>query len=602
MKMKNGDENMARMRQTLIRVVTLALIPVILAIAFVAVYRTFTVPPPPRQDAATVALTNRLHTAATMNLHDLQALRRDARQAGYATEEIDVRIWAQSVNHPPVLISVPPPGMDDKWAWTLSADGAYAIATGSKTDAIDRRTVGLYDLKANAWAWTNKFLWPTQHEEPHVFNGMLLLRYVKNNAMFAMEVSPDGKIISIDPLPNSTFTMPSPPHAIPECPGQPVALKHNVFFVTDPSTWHLTGYAHCRLPGLYPAGKGSENTRFSGNGRLKFQIDKDNGAVTVEDSLTQNVLQRLNLWAPATNILVRDATATRDGGTLTLSVGTTAPARELNIAIDVIAEKAKASQNTEAALPKPPQEPHKKMVLVREGYVTAATTNTLVSSAPPCAFSRDDRWMYFYKPDANSLIIAVNTEPAREIARVASLDKVLGLTGGDPIKKLTALEEGRYILLQSESNNFWLLDLSVMRNYASQLDRMAAADYALANPEEKDEEEEIAEDDYFGMWLASYKPAPPIAPIALHAEQLYQHQAWFYAVARFNTCMEYAAMDSRAPRINPLLFARAALLAQQPALAKNICRSAFQALSADRTGYNRMMRYHFQALYFSDER
>ena len=601
MEVKKSDEKTVRMRQTLLMMATLVLLPIILGIACVAVYRTLTVPPPPRQDAATVALTNRLHNATTMNLRELQELRRDARQTGYDTEEVDMRIWAASVNHPPVLISVPPPNMDDKWAWTLSADGAYAVATGSKTDAIDRRTVGLYDLKSDEWVWTNKFVWPTQHDVPHVFNRTLVLRYVKNNATFAMEIPENGKIASIDPLPNGAFEPPSPPPARAECPGQPVALKHNVFFVTDPSTWHLTGYAHCRLPGLYPAGQGDENTCFSGNGRLKFQVDKDNGAVIVEDSLTQNVLQRLNVWAPSTNILVRGATATRNGDTLTLSVRTTAPARELNITIDVIAEKAKPSQNTKAALPNPPQKPHKKMVLVREGYVTAATTNTLASCAPPCAFSRDDRWMYFYKPDVKSLIIAVNTEPAREIARVASLDKVLGLTSGDHIMKLTALEEGRYILLQSKLNNFWLLDLSVVRNYASQLERMAVADYALANPEEEDEEEEVAEDDYFGMWMASYKPSPPIAPIVLHAEQLYQHQAWFYAVARFTTCMEYAATDSRAPRINPLIFARAAFLAQQPALGKNICRSAFQALSTDRTEYNRMVRYHLQALYFSEE-
>ena len=601
MKVKREDEHAERMRRTLILSLTLVLLPVLAAIAFVAVYRALTVPPPPRQDEATVALTNRLAHVEMLSLHELQMLRREARQAGYDTEAVDVRIWAESVAHPPVLISVPPPSMDDTWAWTLSADGAYAIATGSKTDSIDRRMVGLYDLKTDAWVWTNKFVWPTQYGEPHVINRALVLRYAKNNAAFAMEVSADGKIVSIDPLSNRAIEPLSPPPARPECPGQPVALKHNVFFVTDPTSWHLTGYAHCRLPGLYPAGKSDGRMCFSGNGLLKFQTG--DGKVIIEDSLTQHVLQRFNVWTPSTNTLFRKATTTLDGDTLTLSVETLAPARKLDIAIDVIAEKAKTSLNTETS---PPHSLSDKE-LWDDGRWGSKTSK----GPPPHAITHDGRWVFFaqWKDRKQYLVIAANGEPAvREIARVP-FDNVLGSVGYKQyVVWMNALEGGNHLVISCRDEygvtSDWLLHLPVVWNYASQLERMTAADLALANPEkdekEKDKKEADDDDDYFGTWMSYYKPAPPIAPIALHAEQLYQHQAWFYAAARFATCMEYAATDPRAPRINPLLFARTAFLAQQPKLGKAICRSAILALESDRTAYNRMVRYHLQALYFSD--
>ena len=582
MKVKRVNENAEHARQALKLMVTFVLLPVFAAIAFVSAYKALSVPRPPQQDEASIALTNRLHHAAMLNMHELQILRREARQAGYDTEEVDVRIWAAGAMHPSVLISIPPPSLDDKWSWVLSTDGGYAVAVASKTDAADRRTVGLYDLKSDEWLWTNKFIWPDTHEEPHVFNRALVLRYTKNNADFAMEVSPNGKIVSIDPLPKNTFQRSSPPSARPECPGQPVALKHNVFFVTDPNTWCLTGYAHCRLPGLYPVGKGDDNTRFSGNGRIKFLIDGNNGVVVVEDSLTQNVLQRFDNWCPQdlSFFEVTEATTTRDGSALTIfanqrltSMRTTEALKKWSVTFDLFNDTVRQSVNANMGLSKPQS-----------------------TYSPTIAFSRDDRWAFSVSQDYE-LRITTRVDPVREIVRVP-LDKILGLTR--PITHLIALEEGRYLAIRCHED-MWLLDISVIRNYASQLDRMSAADYALANPEEEKETEKessMENDGFFEDW--SMPVAPPIAPVALHAEQLYQHQAWFYAVLRFGTCMEYAAMDSRALRVNPLIFARAAFLSQQPKLGKTICRNALLSLAADRTGYNRMMRYHLQALYYGE--
>ena len=580
MKVKRVNENAERMRRALMLTMTWVLLPVLAGIAVVTVYKAFFVPRPPRHDEAAIALTNRLHHAAMLNVHELQMLRRDARQAGYGTEEVDLRIWAASVTSPTILISIPPPSMDDKWSWVMSADGGYAVAMASKTDTADRRMVGLYDLKADEWLWMNKFIWPDIHEEPHVFNRALIVRYIKNNATFAMEVSPNGKIVSIDPVPPNTISLPTPPSAKPEYPGKPVALKHNVFFVTDPSTWNLTGYAHCRLPGLYPAGIGNDNTRFSGNGRIKFQIDEHNGVVVVEDSLTQNILQKIDKWSNQPSpFSVKEATVTHDGSVLT-----------------IFAKAVPASSALE-----PPLEWRSATFDVFNGTVRLSASASVGLSkpqpgqSPTLAFSRDDRWVFSVSPN-NELLISMRVEPARELARVP-LGKMLGLE--QDITSLTALEEGRYLVIRC-NKDFWLLDISVVRNYASQMERMAIADYAIANPEAKEEKEEssMESDDYFEVW--SMSPAPPIAPIVLHAEQLYQHQAWFYASLRFSTCMEYAAKDSRAPRINPLIFARSAFLSQQAKLGKAICRSALLSLASDRAEYNRMMRYHLQALYYGE--
>jgi len=566
-----GSESVGRVRQTLMLAVMMVLVPMLLGVAFVWVYKTVPVARQPQQDAAEIALTNRLHHAAQLSLRELQLLHRDARQAGYNTEEVDVRIWAASVQNPPVLMSVPPPGADDTWAWTLSSDGAYAVAMGARLDAAGRKTVGLYDLKTDEWVWTNKFVWPDTYEMPHVFNRTFILRYVKNNAKFAMEIDPAGKIKAINPLANSTFELARPPAAIPGCPGQPVALKHNVFFTAAPGTGNLTGYAHCRLPGLYPAGEGDANTRFSGNGRLKFKVD--NGKVVIEDSLTQIVLQQFsNAWKTSANTELSGVAATRDGGQLTLYMKTTfeergaVTARDWSTTIDVIEAKSKTSFGADAT---PPKQPY----------------------PPTQARSRDGRWVFSVARD-NEMVIATQGEPARVMARVP-LGKLLDLP--KPISYLTALEEGRYLVIRCDAD-FWLLDLSVIRNYASQLERMAVSEAALANPDKQEEEEEQEED--YGIWIMP--PPLPIAPIALRGEQMYQHQAWFYAVARFATCMKNAAMDSRAPRINPLLYARASFLSQQPALGKAICRSALQALPYDYTDYNRMIRYHLQELYFAD--
>ena len=55
----------------------------------------------------------------------------------------------------------------------------------------------------------------------------------------------------------------------------------------------------------------------------------------------------------------------------------------------------------------------------------------------------------------------------------------------------------------------------------------------------------------------------------------------------------------RAPRVNPLLQARADILSGQKQKARLVCRQALMGLIADPSDYNRMARYHLQGLLFS---
>lgn len=86
--------------------------------------------------------------------------------------------------------------------------------------------------------------------------------------------------------------------------------------------------------------------------------------------------------------------------------------------------------------------------------------------------------------------------------------------------------------------------------------------------------------------------------MALRAERFAAHQAWPYTAHLLETCAAGSALDGRAPRVNPLLKARAEILSGQRR-SRATCRQALRELLADPSPYNRMIRYHLQGLLFS---
>lgn len=554
------------------------LIPSLIGLLCVQLYQKLAAPPAPPADAL-ASLTNRLADASLADLDAMLLLRRDARNEGLDTDEIDLRIWAAHAARPAALIRVHPPEPGSAWSWHLSQDGRFAVAVSAGFDAADRRQVGLYDLIADEWVWKRALPWPDAHEAPYVFNRHLVLRYVKKAARFALEISPEGRITSIDKLGKSAFALPAPPPPNPAFHGSPVAAKGGLFFVTDPDRHDLVGYAQESLPGLHYAGKADDNTLFSGNGRLKFSIR--DGAVTVSDSLTQTVLQQLAVWRPATNVTVTGALTTHDGSSLSVFLkadfgGAPALTREWSVAVATYTGTVLPSFNADALLAKP-----------RRAKQTLAV-------------SRDSRWQLSLTA-SNELAIATASD-RREVARVA-LGPLLGLSR--PADHIAFLEEGRYVVLR-QGGSVWLLDFASARDYAGLLSRLAATAEAAAakaaRPAETNlpptvVEATLGEDAYLEPEPWPELPSP--APFALRAERCAAHQAWPYVVALLDVCADYSAVDGRAPRVNPLLQARAEILSGQKQKARLICRRALSEMIADPTSYNRMIRYQLQGILFS---
>jgi hypothetical protein len=553
------------------------LAPVLLGFLYVQVHQRLADARRPADN--TPALTNRLADASVTDLGALRALRREARDAGLTTDEIDLRIWAASAARPAMLFRVSPPGQGVGWRWHLSQDGLFAVAVADAADAAGRRETGLFDLAANVWVWKNLLPWPETHEAPYVFGRSLVLRYAKGAARFALEISPEGRIVSIDALRKPAAFAAPPPALTPGFPGLPVAVKNGVCFVTDAERRDLVGYACERVPGLSYAGAGDANTLFSGNGRLKFAIA--GGAVTVSDSLTLTPLQRLAVWKPATNVVVTGALTTRDGSSLNVFLkadfgGEPPVSREWSVAISTYSGTVLPSFNADALLARPrrPQQLH--------------------------SASRDGRWLLDAGP-SNVLVVSAAAD-RRPVARVP-LAAALG--AARPISHLEVLEDDRHVVIRQDAR-LWLLDLAAARGYAGLLDRLdAAAEAAVAQASRPVETNlppsvlEVSLGEEAGFEPEPWPVFPPSAPFALCAERCAAHQAWPYAAALLETCSSYSALDGRAPRVNPLLFARAALLSGQKAKARLICRRALYGLIDDPSPYNRMTRYQLQGLLFA---
>ena len=553
------------------------LIPLLLGILVVILahkIKPVNTPPPPGAGA----VSNRLDESTATNLTRLVELRRDLRNEGYDTGELNFRIWAAHALQPTVLFHVDPPDSGKRWNWYLSQDGLFAIAVSIQTDARDRRAVGLFDLVADEWLWKNTLPWPDSHEAPYVFNRHVVLRYVKHAARFAMEIDAHGAITGIDSLGKSAFKATPPLYPVPGFPGTPVALRSGVLFTSDTEHQALTGYAQERVPGLHYAGKGDENTLFSGNGLLKFTIR--DGRVTVADSLTQTVLQRIDAWRHTTNTLVTGALVTHDGSQLSVFLktslaGTPPTVREWSVSVATYSGAVTPTFNADALLAKP------RRVYQRQ--------------AP----SADGRWLV--SVTASNVLTVVEQPQNREVAKL-DLAATLGLR--KPIDHISFLEEGRHLVLR-QSDNLWLLDFAAARGHADLLARKSASSkYPVLSPPTAENADTATAPATLVASLPSSTNAPAAAVpatsyFALRAEWYASHQAWGYAAALLEAAAASAATDGRAPRVNPLLQARADILSGQKQKARLVCRQALMGLIADPSDYNRMARYHLQGLLFS---
>lgn len=556
------------------------LVPVLLGLLFVFTYQKLAPNAARRSPAAAASVTNQPADTAAASLAQLTVLRRDLRGAGAPTDEVNLRIWAAHATEPERLFNVPPPAEGKKWNWSLSQDGRFAIAVSIQLDTLDRRAAGLYDLVAGKWLWKKTLPWPDTHEAPYVFDRTTVLRYTKNAQRFAMEINAEGNIVAIDKLGKTSFSVSHPVPFDPAFPGEPVAIKNGVFFVADALHQNLIGYAQDRLPGLRYAGKGDDNTLFSGNGLLKFNIR--DGRVSVSDSLTQTVLQQIDAWPNNTNTVVTGALTTHDGSQLNVFLktdfgGTPSATREWSLSLSPYTGTVKQSFNADALLAKP------RRMLQRQ------------------ALSPDGQWLVSVTP-ANELTFTAQLQK-REVTRV-SLAKLLGLQ--KPLDNIAFLELGRHLVLR-QGDNFWLLDFAVACGYADLVARKTASAEAPPAPAVKT----VPPVGTAGPRLETAAPVQPFAPylsdpdsaipstLALRAEWFAANQAWTYAAALLEEAHRLQQNDYRALRVNPLLQARYYLLSGQRQKARFACREALGVLVSDRSDYNRMVRYHLQGLLFA---
>jgi len=528
---------------------------------------------PPPSGAYTVS--NRLDEATATNLTRLVELRRDLRNDGLDTEEVNLKIWAAHASAPTVLFRIAPPADGKRWNWHLSQDGRFAVAVSVQTDQAERRAVGLFDVTTDEWVWKKDLPWPDSHETPYVFNRHVVLRYAKNASRFAMEIDSHGAIIGIDSLGKAAFNANAVIPPLPGFPGTPVAIRNGVLFTTAAEDPTLSGYALEKIPGLRYAGKGDQNTLFSGNGLLKFSAQ--DGIITVSDSLTQTVLQRVVAWQRGTNTVVTGTLVTRDGSQLSVFLKTSfagmpAMSREWSASLSTYAGTVKPSFNADALLAKPKRS-NQKQALSSDGRysVSVQASNTLVIAAQP---------------------------QGREVAKL-SLGSALGTLV--PIDHIAFLEEGRHLVLR-QADNFWLLDFAAVRGQADLLARVASCGKFVPMPTPAPTvpgENAATPPVVASPLIPSSTNELACSYLTLRAEWYASHQAWGYAAANLEEAAVRSALDGRAPRVNPLLLAHAYILSGQTPKARLACRSALKTLIDDSSAYNHMIRYQLQGLLFA---
>lgn len=574
----DGSNSRKNLRQTVFLALAMLAVPLFLGIVFVVVLHA--IKPTATPPAATANEAVSAQEEQTDDLARLLALRRERRLAGRDTDELNIRIWAAQTHTPAELFRVPPPDAAHDWRWNVSQDGLFALAVSTSADAAGRRTVGLFDLIGERWVWTTSLPWPDAHEPPFVFGKRVVIRYAKNAACFAMEIGETGTILGIDALGKTAVPATPVTPTVAGYPGSPIAIRNGVYFASEAGTQELVGFALNKIPGLRFAGPCDAATAFSGNGFLKFSADR--GFITVADSLTQTALQRVKAWPDTTNTTVTGTLATRDGSRLSVFLKTTfggasAQEREWSVALATYSGTAQPSFNADALLANPRFRAQRQ------------------------AASSDGRWILSV---GLSNVLTVASQPSkRELARV-DLGMLLG--ADRPIVRIAFLEDDRHVVLR-QSDRAWLLDFDLVRGYADLLGRFDASAEASRAAATNDVTASASVPAVASapsgldqpLFAEEEDKTPAASALALKAERLVAHQAWFYAAATLDVCAAHSAFDGRAPRVNPLLLARAHILAGQPRKARLVCREALGKLIADPSDYNRMARYQLQGLLFA---
>jgi hypothetical protein len=584
-----GREADKQARQQLLHTVLLSvavmLIPILIGFLFVMVAGKIKPAPAAHEAESVVSVANRMHElGSATNKQMLARLRYNLRTKGLPTDEVNLRLWAAELSEPTRIFQIAPPEKNKTWNWILSHDGAYAIAVSVQHDSLDRRDVGLYDLMQGKWLWQNKILWPDSHGQPYVFNGHLILRYSKNALRFALELDNAGRIISIDTLgPGHIPTLSRPP-ADPALPGLPLAIAKGVVFTADRENPDcLNGYATTRLPGLRYAGKGDDNTIFSGNGFLKFAAKA--GDILVYDSLTLTLLQKISAWRHTSNTSVTGMRTDDDGAFLSVFLTTE------------FAEKPPVRRDWQINL---------NLYTGQKETLFTQDTSVPERKTSDKAQTPDGRWTFYAAGDG---MLTLSCSESNRIAAKLPLD-AMGIEG--PISDLAFLSGGRHLRIR-QGDNFWLLDFAIASGYGDLAARCAAnalpdeeremsptPNHRLLRPPKKPQDSSLSPDPDD---LTNTKDSPPPWPaaMALKAELLAAHQAWGYAADALEKAGTSQERDPRAPGVNLLLLARYQILDGQKAKARETCRAALNKLIADPSGHNRMIRYHLQGLYFAED-
>lgn len=585
------------------------IVPVCAAILFVVIVRLIVAQPPSsvEQYAYAMQITNRLHDGSAVGVTQLLALRSDMREVGCDTAEVDLRLWAAAAQEPTCVFKVEPPDRRTTWEWRLAQDYSHVLAVAQSAESGRQRRVGLYNLLAEEWVWTNTIPWPQRCAPPVVLGGRLIQRYSVNNVHFVMEVDEGGEIVAIERGGGGGGAGEVPVAVTSPVGGRLIAKRDNLLFIEVAADNSLQAFVDSALPGLRSAGRANPHTTLSGNGLLKFTVD--DGKIAVRDALTGTVLQAWDGWPSTTNTTITAAQATDNGDLFNLFLatefnGTTAIKREWSIEVDTYAGTLKRNLNPDVQFAKPP-----------------TVTNTLGVATP------DGRW-HFAVRGANILVI---TEGVGDRLVVQVDLKEFGVS--EAVTALEFLAGGRYLLMRQEEQ-VWLLDYALVSCYGRILSRLQSAEKSVTLEAWRVKRERVSSDganlalaeggfgvqsdyeeedaDYFNVDTESVAPAW----LALKAELLVANNVWGYAAATLMRVEKLQAYDSRAPRINPLLLARCQMMAGQREDALRSCRAALQSLMMLPVTYdaytgerkpvanitpsdNKMVRYHLQGLLFA---
>ncbi|MDA3923465.1 MAG: hypothetical protein PF904_02050 [Kiritimatiellae bacterium] len=584
-------------KKTLIFAAALFLIPFIIATLMGVIANQLS--PVKQKTKAALAAENSGNTnlpvcSATADISELLQYRNAMKESGQAVDLTNIRIWAAAAKQPALLISVKPPAPGKEWSWRLSKDGMHALAIEIDPENSLLKQVALYSFEKEQWVWQNRLPWPESHESPWVFNNTTIIRSSKNNRRFAMEINPEGNIVSIDslagdgPFPETEI---QPDNSIP---GTAIAVRSNVYFIKDSQDCSLQGYALSTVPGLYPAGEIGETTCFSGTGLLKFTAKA--GIIKVIDAFTGITLSEKAGWIASSNTVVSALASNRDGSELNLLMSSTFEAPQ------AVTRKWRILYTPE------------------DNNLNISMTNaTSIVKTPPSSTILTPLKKWIINLRSESILAVFDHATGKEVTKV-DLKKHINCNG-NPILEASLLEGESYILLK-QRNRAFLLSLNSIVHYGDLLARLKLCKKNLSEYTEDEllqtnlvdnsmREIESANSDKaadtfnYAMDIDQNQMdprllEPPALPsiLSLQAEFLATHHAWLYATGKLKQLTKMQENDNRAPRANPLLCSRYLQLSGKNEEAKKVCRKALNSLFYDFTPYNRMIRYQMLKTFF----